>query len=154
MYVKNEYWLHLKKCSFEIRPFAPKHYHTCLPCQREVDWRQGTNCCFIAFACSISAFLYYKLFCRQDGGIVTPTLACINPSKTALSLEKHYSLNCVCFRHSFYFYKKALDISPKSDYNISQSDFGLKHLPTRRISLDNKNNRKNSDGDDSDVIDI
>ena len=42
----------------------------------------------------------------------------------------------------FIFYKKALDISPKSDYNISQSDFGLKHLPTRRISLDNKNNRK------------
>ena len=70
----------------------PKHYHTCLPCQREVDWRQGTNCWFIAFACSISVFLYYKLFCRQDGGIVTPTLACINPSKTALSLEKHYIL--------------------------------------------------------------
>ena len=21
----------------------------CLPCQREVDWRQGTNCCFVAF---------------------------------------------------------------------------------------------------------
>ena len=40
------------------------------------------------------------------------------------------------------FYTKTLDISPKSDYNISQSDFGLKHLPTRRISLDNKNNRK------------
>lgn len=38
--------------------------------------------------------------------------------------------------------QKTLDISPKSDYNISQSDFGLKHLPTRRISLDNKNNRK------------
>ena len=40
------------------------------------------------------------------------------------------------------FYTKALDNSPKSDYNISQSDFGLKYLPTRRISLDNKNNRK------------
>ena len=40
------------------------------------------------------------------------------------------------------FYTKTLDISPKSDYNISQSDFGLKYLPTRRISLDNKNNRK------------
>ena len=25
------------------------HHHTCLPCQREVDWRQGTNCCFVAF---------------------------------------------------------------------------------------------------------
>ena len=37
-------------------------------------------------------FLYCILFCRQDGGIVTPTLACINPSRTALSLEKHYIL--------------------------------------------------------------
>ena len=42
----------------------------------------------------------------------------------------------------FIFLQKPLDISPKSDYNISQSDFGLKHLPTRTISLDNKNNRK------------
>ena len=40
----------------------------------------------------------------------------------------------------FIFCKKTLDNSPKSDYNISQSDFGLKHLPTRRISLDNNNN--------------
>ena len=24
-------------------------HHTCLPCQREVDWRQGTNCCSVAF---------------------------------------------------------------------------------------------------------
>jgi len=32
-------------------------------------------------------FLCYKLFCRQDGGIVTPALAHINPSKTALSLS-------------------------------------------------------------------
>ena len=30
-------------------------------------------------------FLFAKLFCRQDGGIVPPTLARINPSKP------HYS---------------------------------------------------------------
>lgn len=42
----------------------------------------------------------------------------------------------------FIFCRKTLDNSPKSYYNISQSDFRLNHLPTRRISLDNKNNRK------------
>ena len=38
------------------------HHHPCLPCQREVDWRQGTSCCFVAFACDMSVFFIHQTF--------------------------------------------------------------------------------------------
>ena len=43
-------------------------------------------CCFLLAICP--PFLYCKLFCRQDGGIATPS----NLFKTALSLASHNAL--------------------------------------------------------------
>ena len=42
--------------------FLAPHHHPCLPCQREVDWRQGTSCCFVAFACDMSVFFIHQTF--------------------------------------------------------------------------------------------
>ena len=64
------------------------HHHTCLPCQREVDWRQGTNCCFVEFYLRyVRLFLFTKLFLpsrRRDCHTTIPRSA---PTlhKTALS---------------------------------------------------------------------
>ena len=38
------------------------HHHTCLPCQREVDWRQGTNLNIIAFTCDMSTLFILQTF--------------------------------------------------------------------------------------------
>ena len=61
-----------------------------VPCQREVDLTARHKlllCCFLLAICP--PFLYYKLFCRQDGGIVTPT------SRPAPPFQKpHYPLPC------------------------------------------------------------
>ena len=46
------------------------------------------------------------------------------------------------FQAQFLFFAEKLLTIVRNRIIISQSDFGLKHLPTRRISLDNKNNRK------------
>ena len=62
-----------------------KHYHPCLPCQREVDWRQGTNCCFVAFCLRYAHSFYIVNFSAvKTEGLLYTT----DPSKTALSLEK------------------------------------------------------------------
>ena len=46
-------------------------------------------CCI--FTCDTSTFLIYLTFRRQDGGIAAQlSLACTNPSKTALSLENRH----------------------------------------------------------------
>ena len=38
------------------------HHHTCLPCQREVDWRQGTNLNIIAFTCDTLTIFILQTF--------------------------------------------------------------------------------------------
>ena len=38
------------------------HHHTCLPCQREVDWRQGTNLNIIAFTCDMLTIFILQTF--------------------------------------------------------------------------------------------
>ena len=51
------------------------------------------------FTCDTSAFLFTKLFCRQDGGIAKlPHLACTNSPKTALSLALHHRTCLPCQR--------------------------------------------------------
>ena len=37
-------------------------HHPCLPCQREVDWRQGTNLNIIAFTCDMSTLFILQTF--------------------------------------------------------------------------------------------
>ena len=43
-------------------PSLASHHHTCLPCQREVDWRQGTNLNIIAFTCDMSTLFILQTF--------------------------------------------------------------------------------------------
>ena len=38
------------------------HHHTCLPCQREVDWRQGTNLNIIVFTCDMLTIFILQTF--------------------------------------------------------------------------------------------
>ena len=70
------------------RTIPRKALYPCLPCQREVDWRQDTNCCFIAFYLRYPAFLIYQTFLpsrRRDCSPSAPSIRFF-----ALSLEKHY----------------------------------------------------------------
>ena len=61
--------------------------HPCLPCQREVDWRQGINCCLVAFCLRYVHTFYIANFSAvKTEGLLYTT----NPSKTALSLENRH----------------------------------------------------------------
>ena len=53
------------------------HYHPCLPCQREVDWRQGTNCCFVAFCLRYAQPFYNANFSavKTEGLLYHPSLS-------------------------------------------------------------------------------
>ena len=66
-----------------------KHHHTCLPCQREVDWRQDTSLDFIAFCLRYVHPFYAANFSavKTEGLPHLRPLPHTNPSKTALSLE-------------------------------------------------------------------
>ena len=70
---------------FEKLTIPRKTPYSCLPCQREVDWRQGTNCCFVAFCLRYAHSFYIVNFSAvKTEGLLYTT----DPSKTALSLEK------------------------------------------------------------------
>ena len=72
--------------------------HSCLPCQREVDWRQGTNCCFVAFVCDISAFFIYQTFLPSRRRDCFPTPPSMRFS--ALSLSLFVGWGSVCAQSS------------------------------------------------------
>ncbi len=69
-------------------------HHTCLPCQREVDWRQGTNHNIIAFTCDMLTIFILQTFLpsrRRDCHFIilylTPTLPKpYYPSKITITL--------------------------------------------------------------------
>ena len=64
----------LKPTHWNISPTSPRtnpsktalsienRHHPCLPCQREVDWRQGTNLNIIAFTCDMSTLFILQTF--------------------------------------------------------------------------------------------
>ena len=59
-------------------PSLASHHHTCLPCQREVDWRQGTNLNIIAFTCDMSTLFILQTFLpsrRRDCHTTIPRFA-------------------------------------------------------------------------------
>ena len=75
---------------FEKRTIPRKTPYSCLPCQREVDWRQGTNCCFVAFCLQYAHPVYItNFFAVKTEGLSHQPLAQHQPFQ-----KPHYPLPC------------------------------------------------------------
>ena len=68
------------------------HHHPCLPCQREVDWRQGTSLDIIAFCLRYANHFYVANFLpsRRRDCLISTASPYNTPSKTAPSLALHH----------------------------------------------------------------